>query len=272
MKKLIALAAVATCGAALAVESANIVGYGEADLNKDYTGVGPMFFAIGEDVTSIQNLQVKGVASAMGTGYTIAPITSTGNIPVNYFYWCGLSEYGVKDGWYTTDDGATIEAAAGEGKSDDYLANISMARGEGLVTYMMNASLTVQGSGEVLTGDFPRPLNKDYTGIANPYPVDVSIQNYAITGLASAMGTGYTIAPITSTGNIPVNYFYWCGLSEYGVKDGWYTTDDGATIEAAAGEGKSDDYLVDYTFTPGQAAVTYMMNAGLGLKITSPVK
>ena len=249
-----------------------MVGYGEADLNKNYTGVGPMFFTIGEDVTSVQNLKVKGLTEAQGTGYTIAPITSGGNIPVNYYYWCGLSEYGVKDGWYTTADGATIEAAAGEGKSDDYLATIEMAKGEGLVTYMMNASLTVQGSGEVLTGDSTRPLNKNYTGVANPFPVDVSIQNYAITGLTEAQGTGYTIAPITSGGNIPVNYYYWCGLSEYGVKDGWYTTADGATIEAAAGEGKSDDYLVDYTFKPGEAAVTYMMNAGLGLKITSPIK
>lgn len=230
-----------------------------------------MFFSIGEDVASVQNLQVKGVASAMGTGYMIAPITSTGNIPVNYYWWCGLSEYGVKDGWYTTADGATIETAAGEGKADDYLATISMARGEGLVIYMAEGSLTVQGSGEVLTGDATRPLNLDYTGVANPFPVNVSIQNYSITGLASAMGTGYTIAPITSTGNIPVNYYYWCGLSEYGVKDGWYTTADGATIETAAGEGKADDYLVDYTFTPGQAAVTYMAEAGLGLKITSPV-
>jgi hypothetical protein len=99
----------------------------------------------------------------------------------------------------------------------------------------------------------------------------ISVQNLVVKGLSSAMGSGYEIAPITSTGNIPVHYYYWCGLSEYGVKDGWYTTDDAATIEAAAGEGKSDDYLVDYTFTPGEAAVTYMMDAGLGLKITSPI-
>ena len=138
MKKLMiaAAASIAAVSAFAAVESPNIVGYGEADLNKDYTGVGPMFYAIGEDVISVQNLVVKGIASAMGGGYEIAPITSTGNIPVHYYYWCGLSEYGVKDGWYITDDTATIETAAGEGKSDDYLAPIEMAKGEGLVTYM----------------------------------------------------------------------------------------------------------------------------------------
>ena len=188
----------------------------------DYTGVGPMFFAIGEDVTSIQNLKVKGVAEAEGTGYTIAPITSGGNIPVNYYYWCGYSADGLKDGWYTTADGETIEAAMEAGTSDALLAPISMVKGEGLVTYMMKSSLTIQGSGEVLTDDTTRPLNLDYTGVANPFPVNVSIQNYAITGVAEAEGTGYTIAPITSGGNIPVNYYWWCGYSADGLKDGWY--------------------------------------------------
>ena len=67
---------------AFAAESATSVGSGQADLNKNYTGVGPLFFAIGEDVISVQNLQVKGVAEAEGSGYEIAPITSGGNIPV----------------------------------------------------------------------------------------------------------------------------------------------------------------------------------------------
>ena len=231
-----------------------------------------MFFAIGEDVISVQNLQVKGVAEAEGTGYEISPITSTGNIPVKYFYWCGYSADGLKDGWYTTADGETIEAAMEAGTSDSLLAPINMAKGEGLVTYMMKASLTVQGSGEVLTGDFTRPLNKDYTGIANPFPVNVGVQSYAVTGVAEAEGTGYEISPITSTGNIPTKYYWWCGYSADGLKDGWYTTADGETIEAAMEAGTSDSLLADYTFTPGEAAVTYMMKTGLELKITSPIQ
>lgn len=141
MKKLMFAAAAAFCGTVFGLESANVVGYGEADLNLDYTGVGPMFFSIGEDVVSVQNLKVKGLTEAQGTGYTIAPITSTGNIPVKYYYWCGLSEYGVKDGWYTTADGATIEAAAGEGKSDDYLVDYTFKPGEAAVTFMAVSGL-----------------------------------------------------------------------------------------------------------------------------------
>ena len=231
-----------------------------------------MFFAIGEDVTSVQNLSVKGLAEAEGSGYTIAPITSTGNIPVKYYWWGGHAGDGLPDGWYVTADSDIIEAAIDAGTTASLLAPISMAKGEGLVTFMMTGSLAIQGSGEVLTEDFTRPLNLDYTGIANPFPVNVSVQNYAVTGVAEAEGSGYTISPITSTGNIPTKYYWWCGYSEDGLKDGWYTTDDGEVIEAAMEAGTSDEYLVDYTFTPGEAAVTYMMKTGLGLKITNPIK
>ena len=248
-----------------------VVGYGQADLNKNYTGVGPMFFAIGEDVTSVQNLVVKNLASAMGTGYMIAPITSTGNIPVKYYYWCGYSEYGIPDGWYITDDADAILAAVDAGTINSLLAPITMAKGEGLVTYMQDTSLALQGSGEVLSGDFTRPLNKNYTGVANPFPANVSVQSYAITDLASAMGTGYTISPITSTGNIPVKYFYWCGYSEYGIPDGWYITDDADAILAAVDAGTINTLLADYTFASGEAAVTYIQDTGLYLKITNPI-
>lgn len=230
-----------------------------------------MFFAIGEDVTSVQNLKVKGLSEAQGTGYTIAPITSTGNIPVKYFYWCGLSEYGIPDGWYTTDDADVILAAIDAGQLNTVRASITMAKGEGLVTYMTDASLAIQGSGEVLSGDFTRPLNQDYTGIANPFPASVSVQSYAVTGLSEAQGTGYTISPITSTGNIPVKYFWWCGLSEYGIPDGWYITDDADVIIAAIESSALATVRANYTFTPGEAAVTYMTDSGLGLSIANPI-
>ena len=279
MKKLMSIASAMLCVTALASLdpsatslTSGVVGYGQAGLNQNYTGVGPMFFTIGEDVTSVQNLVVKGLSEAEGTGYEISPITSGGNIPVSYFWWCGYSSEGLRDGWYITDDGETIEAAMGAGTSDTLLAPVNMAKGEGLVTYMAQGSLAVQGSGEVLSGDFTRPLNKNYTGVANPFPANVNIQDYAVIGLVEAEGTGYEISPITSGGNIPVSYFWWCGYSEAGLKDGWYVTDDGETIEAAMIAGTSDELLADYTFTPGEASVTYMAEAGLNLKITSPIE
>ena len=134
-------AAAALCGGLLAVESANIVGYAQADLNKNYTGVGPMFFAIGEDVISVQNLQVKGVAEAEGSGYEIAPITSGGNIPVKYYWWGGHAADGLPDGWYVTDDGETIEAAIDAGTTASLLAGYTFTPGEAAVTYMQDTGL-----------------------------------------------------------------------------------------------------------------------------------
>ena len=248
-----------------------VVGYGQSDLNYRYTGVGPMFFAIGEDVTSVQNLVVKNLGEAEGSGYMIAPITSGGNIPVKYYWWGGHSGDGIPDGWYTTDDGDIIIAALEAGTLGDLLAPITMAKGEGLVTFMQDASLALQGSGEVLSGDFTRPLNYRYTGVANPFPANVSVQGYAVTGLSEAEGSGYTIAPITSGGNIPTKYFWWCGHLADGIPDGWYTTDDGDIIIAALEAGTLDELLADYTFTPGEAAVTFMQDSGLGLSITNPI-
>ena len=234
--------------------------------------MGPMFFAIGEDVISVQNLVVKGLDEAEGSGYTIAPITSTGNIPVKYYWWGGHEADGLPDGWYVTDDSDIIEAAIDAGTTASLLAPISMAKGEGLVTFMMTGSLAVQGSGEVLSGDFTRPLNYRYTGIANPFPVDVNVQKYSVTGLAEAEGSGYTISPITSTGNIPTKYYWWGGHAADGLPDGWYVTDDSDIIEAAIDAGTTASLLVDYTFKPGEAAVTFMMTSGLGLKITNPIE
>ena len=120
------------------------MGYGQADLNKNYTGVGPMFFAIGEDVASVQNLTVNGLAEAEGSGYTIAPVTSTGNIPVKYYYWCGHAADGLPDGWYVTADSDIIEAAIEAGTTAELLADKTFAPGEAAVTFMAEAGLELK--------------------------------------------------------------------------------------------------------------------------------
>ena len=129
------------------------MGYGQADLNQDYTGVGPMFFTIGEDVTSVQNLAVKGVAEAEGTGYTIAPITSGGNIPVNYYWWGGHLADGLPDGWYVTADSDIIEAAIDAGTTASLLADYTFTPGEAAVTFMMDSGLGLKITSPISLAD-----------------------------------------------------------------------------------------------------------------------
>ena len=122
------------------------VGYGQNDLRIQYTGVGPTFFAIGEDVTSIQDLKVVGLGLSQGSGYTISPLTQGGNIPTKYFWWCGLSEYNVPDGWYITDDGGVIEQAAEAGEEElaKYRADYTVKPGETMFTIMGKAGLQLK--------------------------------------------------------------------------------------------------------------------------------
>ena len=273
MKKLMIAAAAAlwaTVGMA-DVESANIVGYADADLNENYTGIGPMFFNVGEDVISISNLKVEGLGECMGAGYTIAPVSQSGSLPVKYYWYCGLSDYGIADGWYTNDDAEVLAAAAGEGTLDSYKVSGNIAKAEGLVTFMTDAGLSLRGAGEVSTNDYTRPLNENYTGIANPYPVSVKLSSMSILGLDECMGAGYSIAPVSQSGSLPVKYYWYCGLSGYGISDGWYTNDDAEVLAAAAEQGTLDSYKADVTFKAGQAAVTFMTDAGLSLKIASPI-
>ena len=100
----------------------------------------------------------------------------------------------------------------------------------------------------------------------------ISVQNLQVKGIAEAEGSGYTIAPITSTGNIPVKYYWWGGHEADGLPDGWYVTADSDIIEAAIDAGTTASLLADYTFTPGEAAVTFMAESGLGLKIKNPIE
>ena len=61
MKKLIALAVAATCGAALAVESANIVGYQNQDLTGQVApSIGATFAGVGADTFKLGDIAVEG--------------------------------------------------------------------------------------------------------------------------------------------------------------------------------------------------------------------
>ena len=88
MKKLIALAAVATCGAALAVESANIVGYNNTAARADLNWYAPVFRSIGYNTTDIQDIDLSdGGAGMVGWGDSMQIVGPLGNASENYAYW-----------------------------------------------------------------------------------------------------------------------------------------------------------------------------------------
>ena len=142
MKKILTLATIAAASIAVAaVTSENIVGYDHASLNLHFTGIGPMFFNIGEDVVGIQNFECS-QADSMGEGYTIAPISQGGSLPAKYYWWCGYSGDGVPDGWYTADSD-TIVAAIDTDTVSNYRANVTFDPGQTLVAEMSASGVTM---------------------------------------------------------------------------------------------------------------------------------
>ena len=119
MKKLIALAAVATCGAALAVESANIVGYATRDINNKFKMAAAQFETVSGETVSINGaitLPASAAVQCWDDDYDSydykdgwmdsAPqiqVPKVGAIGYNYYYFVsdarGADESNVGAGW-----------------------------------------------------------------------------------------------------------------------------------------------------------------------------
>ena len=120
MKKLIALAAVATCGAALAVESANIVGYNNTAARGNLNWYAPVFRSLGCNTTDINdiNLDDDG-AGNVGWGDNMQIVGPLGNPSAIYCYWdSSMDPNGTATKPYWGDDGCnpvdvTLEPGSG---------------------------------------------------------------------------------------------------------------------------------------------------------------
>ena len=150
MKKLMTIAAVALCGAAMAgaIESSNIVGYQELDT--DATGkkmVVPTFVkADGGGQWALSDLKVAGytapyknskgkwVEGCQANAFIVEKLTTTGTREVAY-HW--LDNGTVGPGWFASSAGDAIENGA---------ASVTIPAGQGLWT---------AGSGYTLV--FPAP-------------------------------------------------------------------------------------------------------------------
>ena len=210
MKKLIALAAVAACGAALAVESANIVGYQtiDAPAATKYMALSVSFENIGADTTfPISSLLTcsnpKGAASALATADQIWLWDTEGNDWVKYFYMKQGTAAAV--GWCKKGETAPTTDTIGPGETFFFY------RGSGAAAATLSLSGGVRPFAAEAQYDAP-PATK-YKFIGYPWPVDLPIagvEKYqgAPKGAASALATADQIWLWDTEGNDWVKYFY----------------------------------------------------------------
>ena len=257
MKKLIALAAIATCGAALAIESANIVGYQQVTIPAGYTIMTPTFQnvdATSFDLTAVIPLRNDG--SVFGTdrttrcngAITIQKMSDSGNYTAAYSYYYMEG----KIGWY---DGSDTAVTAG---------SVTFSDGEAMLVnnQYKNTSVLFQVSGAVnLINQNIVPAGYSLFGNSTPVTVNLSAVEMRKndgevfgTDRATRCNGAITIQKITTGGNYSTaySYYYMDG------KIGWYDG-EGTKVE--------NDSV---TLTPGEAFLVNNQYKGVAVMIVLP--
>ena len=172
MKKLIALAATAACGAALAVESANIVGYSENQTSGKYNAAGFCFTGVSSDGTV-----TLGDISASGWNYendflqVLNPGTCAND---KELVWLTKEEaeggeVGDKAGWYDasefTYEGATV-----------------FDLGAGFLTSLGSSNVKLTSAGAVYDQAFTLECPGKYVIIPNALPRKIKLSELTADG------------------------------------------------------------------------------------------
>ncbi len=209
MKKLIALAAVATCGAALAVESANIVGYSSNNhADSQYISVGMGFAGVGDDgVFTLNQLKPTAWDSSSDILQVLSSVNA-GTIATYVYY--GAWEVGEElAGWYDDEVNPVGDTEFPIGTA--FLGNFAAK------------DVKLQQSGQVLEGattlDF---TGKQYVMFSNILPKAITLGDIAAAnGCWDSSSDILQVLSAENAGTIATYIYY--GAWEVGDElAGWY--------------------------------------------------
>ena len=227
MKKLIALAAVATCGAALAVESANIVGYMSKDMpTAGYYNYTPMFVGVDGSNPAVKDIVPSSTeATTLEGGLIVMYVLDTNRKFAKTFSWFTEDDFMDEDGWYT----------GGEDTPTDY----TLASGESLqVKAPYQVTLTYAGQVDQAAYDFTAPA-AGYYMVGNQHATKMPIKNIKATSTeASSLEGGVIVMYVLDTNRKFAKTFSWFTEDDFMDEDNWYTggEDTPTTYELEPGE------------------------------------
>ena len=208
MKKLIALAAVATCGAALAVESANIVGYTTTEkvANDFCTFIGASFESVGSGTFIPFSSLTCSEGFEDGDQIQKAYVDEDGIVGFTvYEYWDG-------DGW--------VDPSSGDVIGDD----IGFEVGEA-AWFISSAAKQITTAGAVKSTNHIHTFTETSTVISSAFPVPFC-PNSANVSWGSIDGDQIQVPYVDEDGIINfTTYEYWDG-------DGWVDPSTGDVLEA----------------------------------------
>ena len=278
MKKLIALAAIATCGAALAVESANIVGYQNKELNENANAfVAQTLIPCGVTAADVTLDDFVPTSGADGWDYTsdfLATLKTNGNLDKKYGYlspyWAAKYWTADEAGWYDYSLLSEEEQTA----SDELGATTKIPFGTGFLVYTAGSSVTITFSGEVLQDEVALALNENAnTFVGNATPAAVNLADIAPT--SGADGWDYTsdfLATLKTNGNLDKKYGYlspyWAAKYWTADEAGWYDYSLLSEEEQTASDEIKGDSV---QFAPGAGFLVYTAGSDIELVLPSPL-
>lgn len=235
MKKLIALAAVATCGAALAVESANIVGYSQYELTKANQFVTTSFKNVGSDTLDLTQIKVIGYTGATTDKVSVQFIDGTGNTDTDeagkykLYYWRDAD--GSSGKWVKKDGRNIVDVAVGEA---------TLGVGEALWWQKKEDGLSLQFSGEVIQSETSVLLPLANQAVGNMMAVSVDLKDIKVSGYTGATSDKVSVQIIDGTGNTDKDeagkykLYYWRDAD--GASGKWVKKDGRNIIDVVSGE------------------------------------
>ena len=213
------------------VESANIVGYLNANVRKNLSVQLATFDCVGAEGIDIQNIKpVAAEGEAIESGdYTIQIFNSVGRVTTSYAYVLGEDiDDGYADGWYEEDWETVVKK--------------TFAPGEAFKVVAAKEGGSFQYAGEVNGEETLVPVRRNLSAQGNLRPTAVNIQSIIpVAAEGEALESGdYSIQIIGDTGRVLTSYAYVLGEDiDDGYADGWYEEDWETIVEKtfAAGEG-----------------------------------
>lgn len=249
MKKLMFGLAVAAISSAFAVESANVVGYMETDLedkaDNPSSSFGAAFVPVTGDVVDLSDLKVAGYSGSVISGVEAQTLDEYGDSDRIFQWLDGTAGKVTFYGWY--EDGSDLH--------DDFdeADRVRIQPGSGLCIFVDDPSMKVQSSGEVPQSDVSVEMVAD-EGIlvVNPTPVEVDLSDTRVAGYSGSVISGVELQTLDEYGDSDRIFQWLDGTAGKVTFYGWY--EDGTDLHDDFDDGDK------VFFKPGQGAMVFVEN------------
>lgn len=212
MKKMLTISAALVCGAVMAIESANVVGYNNYNARTGFNLYTPQFKSIGgSDSFNINDVQLGESTGDMGANLQLI---SADGVSAAYYNWLTAAtakEFGYTDG----SKGCWVDSEL------VLVEDITLKFGGGVqIDTLEQDDALILSSGQVSDDDMTYEAGSGFNFVGNAFPSNINIGNVQLSEEIGDMGANLQL--INSVG-ASMAYYNWmtpATAKEFGYTDG----------------------------------------------------